>query len=304
MNANGNGTTATEATEREAWLAARKNGVGASESAAAIGVSPWETPVELWQRKTGRAADTSENEAMRWGTLLEPLILAEYARTTGRHVHSQQTFVRHPVYPWMFCTLDAFTAGGRLVEVKTASAWARGWGLEGTDEVPDHYRVQVHHQMAVTGATEADLVVLVGGQRLQIHPIERDPGLVTAVEDRVGEFWECVRTDTPPTWGRLTAADLAAVFPRCEGEVEAPFELYALLSDHARAEADAAASLADVERLKARILELMGESRSARLADGRVVRRYRTEVTARDVTYAAKAHVKHYFRVLEPKGPR
>ena len=39
---------------RDKWLAARMNGVGASESAALFGVSPWHTPLSLWAEKTGK----------------------------------------------------------------------------------------------------------------------------------------------------------------------------------------------------------------------------------------------------------
>ena len=43
-----------EYADRESWLAGRKNSIGASEVAAAIGISPFMTPNELWEIKTGR----------------------------------------------------------------------------------------------------------------------------------------------------------------------------------------------------------------------------------------------------------
>ena len=81
--------------DREAWLAERSRSVGASEAAAVLGVCPYSTPIDVWQRKLGLAPPLPESEPMLWGTLLEPIILAEYERRTGRTVFDRQQFVRH-----------------------------------------------------------------------------------------------------------------------------------------------------------------------------------------------------------------
>jgi predicted phage-related endonuclease len=66
---------------REAWLKVRTLGLGGSDVAAACGLSPWTTPYQLWLEKTGRAErerDAAAVQRMRWGQLLEPLVLAEW----------------------------------------------------------------------------------------------------------------------------------------------------------------------------------------------------------------------------------
>lgn len=299
-------TTARRGMTREEWLAERRNSLGASEAAAALGVSPYQTPIELWQRKLGIMPDQDESEAMRWGSLLEPIILAEYQRRTGRRVVAEQEFLRHPGYPCLTATLDARCEDGRLVEVKTASAWAREWGEESTDEVPEPYLVQVAHQFAVTGAMVADVVVLIGGQRLLTYTVERNEVLVDHVVRRGLEFWGHVEARTPPTWGRLDPRALAVLHPECTGE--APWS---------PDDADAAARLveqyeADAEALKliesrqehhrGLILASMGDARIGRLPDGRCVKRFLQHVEGRHVSYEAKPYVKHYFRVV--KGER
>ena len=37
------------------WLAEREKGIGASEVAAILGLSPWDTPFSLWLKKTHQA---------------------------------------------------------------------------------------------------------------------------------------------------------------------------------------------------------------------------------------------------------
>src|SRR5690606_22837425 len=56
------------------WHSARSKGVGASEAAAVCGVSPYETPFEVWARKTGRIGKKESTPVMQLGTFCEPLL--------------------------------------------------------------------------------------------------------------------------------------------------------------------------------------------------------------------------------------
>lgn len=290
---------------RENWLAERSQGIGASEVAAIVGASPWMSPIEIWQQKTGRTEPVTENESMRWGSLLEPVVIGEYERRNGVVVTGRQRFVRHPLMPFFAATLDG-VAGDKLIEIKTTSAFSKDFGDEESDEIPDQYRVQIHAQMAVTGLERAELVVLIGGQRLKVYPVERHVPLVNLIEDRVGEFWRFVQDDTPPTWGKLTPAALAWINPDCEG-----------VADWTAADVDRVeCAVADMERnkevianleteneaLKVRVLEALGSAKTGFLSDGRKVNRYLEHVPARTVNYEAKAYTKHYIRVLKGRA--
>ena len=46
----------TKDMSRENWLAVRKQGIGASDAAAAVGLNPYQSQLELWMVKTGRDA--------------------------------------------------------------------------------------------------------------------------------------------------------------------------------------------------------------------------------------------------------
>ena len=102
------------------WHAERAKGIGGSEAAAIVGLSPWCSNVELWQRKTGRKAapDISDNAAVRYGHDAEPLIrklfALDYADKYAVSYGGAFDMVRHPKHPFIFATLD-----GRLTEVKT-----------------------------------------------------------------------------------------------------------------------------------------------------------------------------------------
>lgn len=38
---------------RKEWLKARQKGIGGSDAASVLGISPWKTNVQLWEEKTG-----------------------------------------------------------------------------------------------------------------------------------------------------------------------------------------------------------------------------------------------------------
>jgi hypothetical protein len=79
----------TKRMSREDWLKIRKQGIGASDAAAAVGISPYQSPLELWMIKTGRDAllptpDPDDIQSpLYWGTLLEPKVAEAYAKITG-----------------------------------------------------------------------------------------------------------------------------------------------------------------------------------------------------------------------------
>ena len=71
----------------EEWLAIRQTGLGGSDIAAALGVSPWKTPVELWMEKTGQKTDDAGNPLLLdIGSALEDLVAKNYETKTGRSV--------------------------------------------------------------------------------------------------------------------------------------------------------------------------------------------------------------------------
>ena len=55
--------------DRAEWLEARKDGLGASDAAALLGLSPWKTNVQLWEEKCGLVIpeDIGDKPYVRYG---------------------------------------------------------------------------------------------------------------------------------------------------------------------------------------------------------------------------------------------
>lgn len=186
---------------REEWLQERMRGLGGSDAAAALGLSKWKTPYQLYLEKRGEAPPIEETEPMRWGKLLEPVVIQRYADLTGREV---QTFPNelhwNKEVPFMFVTPDGIAkAEGykRGVEAKTART-KEAWGEPGTDQIPQEYLIQVHHFMIVERLPVVDVPVLFGGQEFEMYEVPADKEIADMICDGEAEFWHCVESGTPP----------------------------------------------------------------------------------------------------------
>jgi len=207
--------------DRSEWLRQRRSGIGGTDISAIIGLNPWRTPLDVWRDKTGR--DTSETitaEAAYWGNALEDLVARRYAEVTGRQVQRINTMLRiddtpaianidrsviNPEIAKRVRVLDdghSLTTD-RILECKTAHAMASNrsdeWGVPGTDEVPEHYWLQVQWYLGITGADIGDLAVLFGGQKHLIYTIEADRGLFDDLLETATIWWrDHIEADMPP----------------------------------------------------------------------------------------------------------
>lgn len=95
----------------EAWLQSRKTGLGSSEAAAVLGIDPFQSRLEVYGKKRGTIPESQSSEAMLFGRLLEPVIMAETARRTGLSVSRAQVQTRSVADPFMLATPDALLGG-------------------------------------------------------------------------------------------------------------------------------------------------------------------------------------------------
>lgn len=207
----------TKELPREDWLQIRKQGIGSSDAAAAVGLNPYKSQLELWLEKTGRDAllpkiDPQDEESPTyWGNILEPIVATHYTQRTGHRVRRINAVLQHPdpTLGWMLANIDREVIGAsavQILECKTAGInGARLW----KDGIPVYVQLQVMHQLAVTGKQAADVAVLLGGQHLEIHRIERDDELIARLIELERDFWSYVQRDTPPPADGSESADQA-----------------------------------------------------------------------------------------------
>lgn len=255
-------------------LEQRKTGIGGSDVAAILGLSPWKSAFQLYMEKRGEFTEApKESEVIHFGNVLEDVVADEYARRNGVKVQRRNDMIIHPEFEFMLANIDRKVVGTRKgLECKTADKFTRGkWGESGTDQIPDFYRIQDEHYMNVTGYSEWDTAVLIGGNEYREYPIVRDPEigdmLVTACKD----FWQRVTDGNPPEidFAHATTIDLIKQMnPGTNGEtITLPPELYYWHKVKIDAEAEVKRYQAVADTCKARILEAIGENSAGQLPD-------------------------------------
>jgi putative phage-type endonuclease len=194
------------------WLAARRKGVGGSDAAAIVGLSPWRTSLEVYLDKIGELV-TDETPDMRRGTLLEPVVLQMYADETGRFVHKPSGIITNPKMPFALANLDGIASDVIAVEAKTARTHT-GWGEPGTSDIPLVYLCQVQHYLMVSELSHADVAVLFGDFEFAIYPVEPDPEFQSMLMELEAAFWEMVKSRTPPD--PVSAEDVRRRWPKAK----------------------------------------------------------------------------------------
>ncbi|MBL8420608.1 MAG: YqaJ viral recombinase family protein [Dechloromonas sp.] len=176
------------------WHAHRAHYRNASETAIVMGESPWQTPYQLWELRSGRR-QPEVNAAMARGTALEPQARAAYEVLTGQVM--QPLVLVEGDYS---ASLDGLTfEGDLLLEIKCPVKGKESmlWQQVAQGEIPAHYRWQLEHQFLVSKATQGHLYVFEGvdGILLEVTPC---PDRWQAIHEAWNGFMECLRTDTPP----------------------------------------------------------------------------------------------------------
>jgi putative phage-type endonuclease len=180
----------------ESWHAARANGIGGSEIAAVLGLSPYESRFSLWHRKKGLIGPVEESEEMYWGKVHEPGICARFAKEHPDLPLTVAPTYAHPDRPWQVANPDRH-AGPDLLEAKT-SRDAEGWGEEGTAQIPVHYRAQCLHYMDVTGARRCWVAVLIAGSEYREYVIEYDEDEARILREAGARFMDDLAQDRRP----------------------------------------------------------------------------------------------------------
>lgn len=131
------------------WRSWRRTGLGASDAASVLGLSPWTPARLLWERLTGRAPEQEETFAMKRGMRLEPTIRRMAQACLGMPL--PPACGHHDRFSWLLASFDGLSVDGDVIlEVKAPNQEAHALALEG--KVPDHYRPQVQQQLLVSGA--------------------------------------------------------------------------------------------------------------------------------------------------------
>lgn len=212
-----------------AALTDRRRFIGGSDIAAVLGISPWTTPLQLWERKTRPALESGERKAVftrghRWESVVAEM-LVERLESNGHKVEFVGNNKRYedPLRPYLAAEIDyEIRLDGEdeitNVELKTVHPFKTNeWGEDDTDASPVWYTAQAMHGLGVTGRKRCLVAPLFGADEIRTYPILRDDETIEAMRARCAAFWQLVETGVRPD--PTTLADLDRLY---KGNTEQP----------------------------------------------------------------------------------
>ncbi len=255
---------------RDRWLIRRRECIGSSVAAAAMHMSPWTSAYAAWCELSGLLPDSEPSEAMVWGQLLEPLIVAQGVERGWYEPPATGLLLRSTRWPWLGCSPDGLCPDC-VVEAKSAHAFAES---EWDSGLPDHYAIQGAVLMAVTGRPEVRYPVLFGGSHLALFVMKRDPELEARVVEATEAFWRRVQDNDPPDPDGSESSMLALRSRYGWSEptscVELGPEWSGLLAQREQAMSAQKAMAGDADRIKALAMSALGSAEAGTLG-GQVV---------------------------------
>jgi putative phage-type endonuclease len=138
------------------WEELRRTKIGASDCPIIMGKSPFKTPYQLWEQKVqGKAGFVSK--AMERGTSLEDTARAFYEGIAG--CCYPPIVVQSNELEFMIASLDGYNElVNEIIEIKCPGEKVFN-EINKNKEIPEYYRWQAQHQMAVTGAEKISFLV-------------------------------------------------------------------------------------------------------------------------------------------------
>lgn len=262
-------------TDRDQWLALRKQDVTASIVAALFGVHPYQSAYGLFAEKTGLELPEIDNAILRRGRLLEGAVAVavEEDRPSWK-LEKSQHYYRDPDIR-IGCTPDFYAIcperGRGIIQAKTVapSAFKKSWSEEGSP--PFWISLQTSVEMMLTGAewgAVAALVVDPFRMDCQIYEVPRHPGVEQRIRDAVVKFWGDVDFGIEPSPDYAKDAELiAAMYPAAVPlktiDLTGDNHLPVLLAERADIKARAKADEARVKEIDSEIKHKMADAEIA-----------------------------------------
>lgn len=202
---------ATSGLSEEEWLDYRRQGIGGSDAAAILGISPFATARDLYYDKLKIVSyEEEENNwvAKRIGHLLEALVAEIFQKKTGFPICQVHMMFRHPTYSFMLADVDYFitlpNGETAILEIKTTNYNAKdAWWQNGQNVVPANYEAQGRHYMCVMNMNHVYFCCLYGNteDEIIIRHIKRDKAYEDELIALESNFWNNhVLTKAPPPY--------------------------------------------------------------------------------------------------------
>lgn len=194
----------------------RRQFIGGSDIAAILGISPWQTPYQLYCEKTSDrplVIDPKRQAIFDRGKRLEPFIVEWARQDLDLQIVRKNARYIDPELPFLSCEVDFEHEYSGSIENADAKSVhpskSNEWGLPGTDEIPDHYTAQFLFGQMVTGRDSTLCMAMFGMDKLEPYRVRRNEEVIGWMREQALRFWEKVEARTAPEVTTLEDAKIA-----------------------------------------------------------------------------------------------
>ena len=189
-------------TNKQDWLENRLLDVTSTEVSCLFDKNPFKTKLDLYYEKKDKLIQNIDSPRMAWGRRLEDSIARGFAEEQGVEVKPYDVYLSDKSRR-MGSSFDYKILGEQeaLLEIKNVDRYVfhDKWDedSEGVN-APSYIEMQLQYQLHLANIDLGYIVALVGGNEMKILKRKRFPEIGKEFETRVKEFWELVKSGTPP----------------------------------------------------------------------------------------------------------
>lgn len=175
------------------WLRFRRSHICASDAPVIMGMSPWKSPLELYEEKIF-SFEQESNLYMQRGKDLECVALEEFENMTG--IQMFPMVAKNDSIDWLAASFDGVTLNkDAILEIKCPGKKDHETAMKG--KIPPKYIAQLQHQIYVSDLSFTYYFSF-DGQKGVILEVKKDDLFIEKMIEKEKEFWNCLKTLKPP----------------------------------------------------------------------------------------------------------
>lgn len=267
----------TKGLEKDDWLKYRRCGLTGTDIASIAGVNKYAGGTHVWLDKKGQLEPIEQNEAMHWGTIIEPIIAKEFSNRTGLKIQNVNVILQHKEYEFALGNIDRLVTDENgekgILEIKTASEYIKSdWD---DDKVPPKYMLQLQWYMFVTGVNYGYFAALIGGNKYIQKYVKRDDELIEMLLEICKKFWnENILKNIPPIvdGNDSTKELLTNMYPESvENEILLPYEAGELIVELEEYKVKAKELDFEITERENKLKQFLGENERGLIDDKKII---------------------------------
>lgn len=210
------------------WHELRRNSLGASDAPVIMGISPYKTPLELWEEKLGLRQPSDATEHMNRGNDLE-IVARDHYNVVFRD-DMVPVVIQSDQFPFLIASLDGMNSMDDFIEIKYNRDDVHE-EVSSCGTIPEHHMCQLQHQFLVTGKNDCHYVSINSRHQVIFIKVCRDNNYIFKLADALHQFWDMILKFDQPNFTDKdyverrdqTWSELATELIRIKRELE-PYE--------------------------------------------------------------------------------